>query len=153
MESAAVLACTFLCSEAFWQRVSGPQEEQLLKQMSYAMVGFVILAVMFIMHRAGAPYGRYASNSYGYPIPATLAWMVQESPAFLFPVMLVLCSDGDRLSFWPNRFLLGLFLVHYFYRLAELLFCFVLFFVARGLKNLFFKGISCFFRRLSSNEV
>ncbi|XP_070795221.1 3-oxo-5-alpha-steroid 4-dehydrogenase 1 [Pituophis catenifer annectens] len=139
MESAAVVACTFLCSEAFWQRVSGPQEEQLLKQMSYAMVGFLILAIMFVVHRAEAPYGRYASNSYGYPVPATLAWMVQESPAFLFPVMLVLCSDGDRLSFWPNRFLLGLFLVHYFYR------AFIFPFLIRGGKSVpFFVFVSAF---------
>lgn len=146
-------SCTLLCSEAFWQRVSGPQEEQLLKQMSYALVGFLTLAVLFVVHRGGAPYGRYASTSYGYPVPATLAWMVQESPSFLFPVMLVLCSDGGRLSFWPNRILLGLFLVHYFYRLAGLLLIYLFIFVGRGLKNLFLKGISCFFRRLSLNEV
>lgn len=141
MESAAGLACSLLCSRAFWQRVSGPQEEQLLKQMSYALVGFLILAVVFVLHRAGAPYGRYASASYGCPVPANLAWMVQEAPSFLFPVMLVLCSDGDRLNFWPNRFLLGLFLVHYFYRLAGLLFSLS----GAWFEKPIFKGISCFF--------
>uniref|UniRef100_A0A670ZJB8 Uncharacterized protein n=1 Tax=Pseudonaja textilis TaxID=8673 RepID=A0A670ZJB8_PSETE len=132
---------------------SGEGCEQLLKQMSYAMVGFISVTGVFVLCRTGAPYGRYASTSYGYPVPATLAWMVQEAPAFLFPGMLGLCSGGSRLSFWPNRFLLGLFLIHYFYRLAGLLFClksFFLFiyffnFVARGLKNLFSKECLAFF--------
>ncbi|KAG8133130.1 hypothetical protein E2320_010942 [Naja naja] len=139
MESAAAAACTLLCSRAFWQRVSGPQEEQLLKQMSYAMVGFISVTVLFLLHRAGAPYGRYASASYGYPVPVTLAWMVQEAPSLLFPVMLVLCSDGSRLSFWPNRFLLGLFLVHYVYR------SFIFPFLIRGGKSTpFFVFVSAF---------
>ncbi|XP_007434963.1 3-oxo-5-alpha-steroid 4-dehydrogenase 1 [Python bivittatus] len=116
MESAAVLASNLLCSRAFWQRVSGPQEERLLKLMSYGIVVFLIVAVALVLHRAAAPYGRYYSASRGRPVPATLAWMVQEAPSFLFPLLLVLCSGGARLSFWPNRILLGLFLVHYFYR-------------------------------------
>ncbi|XP_070605172.1 3-oxo-5-alpha-steroid 4-dehydrogenase 1 [Erythrolamprus reginae] len=139
VESAARLAWTLLCPRDFWQRVSGPQEEQLLKLMSYTLVGFLILAVGFVLHCAGAPYGRYASASYGYPLPGTLAWMVQEAPAFLFPVMLVLCSEGSRLSFWPNRFLLGLFLIHYFYR------SFIFPFLIRGGKSIpFFVFVSAF---------
>ncbi|KAM3839096.1 3-oxo-5-alpha-steroid 4-dehydrogenase 1 isoform 1-T1 [Vipera latastei] len=110
------VASNSLCAGAFWQRISGPQEERLLKLMSYALVGFTSLAALFTLRRGGAPYGRYASAAYGYPVPGILAWMVQEAPSFLFPLMLALCSEGARLSFWPNRFLLGLFLVHYFYR-------------------------------------
>uniref|UniRef100_A0A2D4I1Z3 3-oxo-5alpha-steroid 4-dehydrogenase (NADP(+)) n=1 Tax=Micrurus lemniscatus lemniscatus TaxID=129467 RepID=A0A2D4I1Z3_MICLE len=136
METAPA-ACTLL--RAFCQRVSGPQEAQLLKQMSYAMVGFISVTVVFFLHRVGAPYGRYALASYGYPVPATLAWTVQEAPSFLFPVMLVLCSDGSRLSFWPNRFLLGLFLIHYFYR------SFIFPFLIHGGKSMpFFVFVSAF---------
>ncbi|KAL7984625.1 hypothetical protein Chor_003195 [Crotalus horridus] len=89
-----------MCSGAFWQRISGPQEERLLKLMSCALVGFVSLAVLFRLHRRGAPYGRYASASYGYPVPANLAWMVQEAPSFLSFIFSVLIREGKSVPFF-----------------------------------------------------
>ncbi|XP_020651253.3 3-oxo-5-alpha-steroid 4-dehydrogenase 1 isoform X1 [Pogona vitticeps] len=109
--------CSSFCSWSadFWRGVSGPAEERLLHLMSYGMLGCMLVAVVPI-YFFGIPYGRYTSRSFGFPIPATLAWTVQESPASLVPLLLILCSDSVRLSFWTNRILLGLFLIHYAYR-------------------------------------
>nr|XP_034956916.1 3-oxo-5-alpha-steroid 4-dehydrogenase 1-like [Zootoca vivipara] len=111
----SALAWALRCSGDFWRRVSGPQEQRLLEGMSYGMVASMALA-MLASRYLKIPYGRYASSTFGPPIPAKVAWALQEAPAFLVPLGLVLGSDGARLSFWPNRFLLALFLIHYAYR-------------------------------------
>ncbi|XP_062985794.1 3-oxo-5-alpha-steroid 4-dehydrogenase 1 [Elgaria multicarinata webbii] len=113
MEAAATGG--WFCSGAFWRRVSGPQEEQLMEQMSYWLVGSMAVATILTFH-FGIPYGRYSSSAFGCLLPTTLAWVVQEAPAFFVPLLLALCSDGARLIFWPNRILLGIFLAHYLYR-------------------------------------
>ncbi|KAJ7338360.1 hypothetical protein JRQ81_011400 [Phrynocephalus forsythii] len=113
----ALASCRWSCrwSADFWRGVSGPAEERLLHLMSYGMLGSMLVAVVPI-YFFGIPYGRYTSRSFGFLIPARVAWMVQEAPAFLVPFLLLLCSDGARLGAWSNRVLLGLFLVHYAYR-------------------------------------
>lgn len=99
----------------FWQSRSGPEEEQLLRGMSYWLAGSMVLAWVLSRY-VGVPYGRYTSSAFGFLVPARLAWMVQEAPAFLVPLHLLLCSGGARLHHWPNLILLGLFLAHYGYR-------------------------------------
>ncbi|XP_033010198.1 3-oxo-5-alpha-steroid 4-dehydrogenase 1 [Lacerta agilis] len=109
------LARALRCSEAFWRSVSGPQEQRLLNGMSYGMMGSMALGILASRYMK-IPYGRYASSAFGPPIPAKVAWVLQEAPAFLVPLWLILGSDGARLSFWPNRLLLALFGIHYGYR-------------------------------------
>ncbi|XP_066481109.1 3-oxo-5-alpha-steroid 4-dehydrogenase 1 [Tiliqua scincoides] len=99
----------------FWQSVSGPGEQRLLKMLSYGLAGSMVLATV-ITRFVGIPYGRYYSAAFGFVVPARLAWLVQELPAFLVPLHLALCSGGARMHAWPNRILLGLFLIHYTYR-------------------------------------
>ena len=47
-----------------------------------------------------APYGRYAEGAaslFGPGVPVRLAWLLQESPAFLVPISLLLfISEGTR---------------------------------------------------------
>lgn len=119
--AAALALCASFCSRsaAFWRGVSGPAEERLLHLMSYGMMG-CMLATAVPIYFFGIPYGRYSSRAFGVPIPASVAWTVQEAPAFLVPCLLLLCSDSARLSLWTNRILLGPFLFHYAYRFAGL---------------------------------
>ncbi|XP_061444340.1 3-oxo-5-alpha-steroid 4-dehydrogenase 1 isoform X2 [Rhineura floridana] len=114
MEEAAALSRS-VCSGGFWRRISGPEEKRVMELMSYGLMGSMAAAVVLAKY-IQLPYGRYTSLSFGRPVPAKLAWAVQEAPAFLVPLILVLCSDGARLSFWPNRTLLALFFIHYTYR-------------------------------------
>ncbi|KAH0618042.1 hypothetical protein JD844_016992 [Phrynosoma platyrhinos] len=102
-------------SSAWLAALSGPEEARLLEVLSYALVGCMALAVP-LANAVGIPYGRYTSPHFGCPVPATLAWAVQEAPAFLVPLALALSGHGARLGDWPNRILLGLFLGHYAYR-------------------------------------
>lgn len=102
----------------FWRSVSGPEEQHLLKMMSYGLAGSMILASL-VGRYVGIPYGRYSSAAFGFLVPARLAWLVQETPSLAIPLHLVFCSDGARLQYWPNRIVLGLFLFHYTYRCGE----------------------------------
>uniref|UniRef100_A0A8D0DPU8 3-oxo-5-alpha-steroid 4-dehydrogenase n=1 Tax=Salvator merianae TaxID=96440 RepID=A0A8D0DPU8_SALMN len=101
-----------VCSEAFWQRFSGRQEARMLELMGYGLVGSILASVLASLY-LGLPYGRYSTSSFGPPVPARFAWTVQEAPAFFIPLMLIVCSNGARLGFWPNLILLAFFLIHY----------------------------------------
>ncbi|XP_054840973.1 3-oxo-5-alpha-steroid 4-dehydrogenase 1 [Eublepharis macularius] len=119
MEAAAAAAAALPCpvwSAAFWRRLSGPEEQRALELASYVLAGCVALAAL-----AGSgmrlPYGRYSAAFMGAgSLPARLAWLLQEAPSFLLPLLLVCRSEGAQLHRWPNRILLGLFLAHYAYR-------------------------------------
>ncbi|XP_028983139.1 3-oxo-5-alpha-steroid 4-dehydrogenase 2b [Betta splendens] len=79
--------------------------------------GFVILGLWnLVEHRKSqASYGRHRSP--GPPcwmIPARAAWFLQEMPAFLVPLLLMLTSDTP--SSMGKYLLLGTFCLHYFHR-------------------------------------
>lgn len=65
-----------------------------------------------------APYGRYTRPGYGFSINVRLAWVLQESPSFLVPVLVAGYLGGDQITgaLNPNVVLLSLFLLHYFQR-------------------------------------
>ncbi|KAL6100178.1 srd5a1 [Pungitius sinensis] len=62
------------------------------------------------------PYGRYATSRYGFPVNARLAWFVQELPAFLVPLCLVVWTSSGKTSLLPNRLLIAMYFCHYVHR-------------------------------------
>lgn len=102
-------------SRGLWPLLSEPAERQLLQNLSYGLMGasgVCALALCFVP----TPYGRYSSRSFGCPLPVRLAWMLQELPSLLVPLGLSLFSGAARVSEWPNRVLLALFIGHYAHR-------------------------------------
>jgi hypothetical protein len=77
--------------------------------------------IVFILETIGglrAQYGRYNVKNFGFSAP--VAWLLQESPAFLIPCFLVLQRKvhfHDQLN-RPNTNLILLlyFMLHYFHR-------------------------------------
>eukprot|EP00962_Isochrysis_galbana_P047085 scaffold19149_cov146-Isochrysis_galbana.AAC.6 len=67
-----------------------------------------------------AVYGRYASDPmakwFGPTIPATAAWVFQESWSFTVAIAMVWFGDSACLASFANRALGAMFLVHYSYR-------------------------------------
>lgn len=63
-----------------------------------------------------APYGRYTNSSWGKQLDPMVSWVLQECPAFLVPVILILFTESAAFRNIPNQLLLVLFLSHYFNR-------------------------------------
>lgn len=63
-----------------------------------------------------APYGRHRKSSYGFGVPARVAWLLQESPAFIVPFLLCLTTRRGVYTTVTNQMCLGLFMMHYFQR-------------------------------------
>lgn len=89
----------------------------------YVPVIMIVTGLIVIFFEAGlgikAKYGRYSSiNSIGLKAP--IAWLIQESPAFLVPLALIIFRglnlfDGlQQLN--SNLVILGYFMIHYFHR-------------------------------------
>ncbi|XP_074135244.1 3-oxo-5-alpha-steroid 4-dehydrogenase 1 isoform X1 [Sminthopsis crassicaudata] len=87
----------------------------LLETLSF-FIGFSGPIFWALQLRVGSPYGRHASASFGPGLPGKLAWFVQELPCLLMPLYVVTCTPAQRLSLWPNRVLLVIFITHYFQR-------------------------------------
>ncbi|KAK9540978.1 hypothetical protein VZT92_003393 [Zoarces viviparus] len=74
-------------------------------------------AYMLRQTRSHTPYGRYLPAE-GRCCPARLGWFLQEVPAFLLPLLLLLLTEepgrtGDRTG---RTLLLCTFMLHYFHR-------------------------------------
>jgi len=69
---------------------------------------------------ARATYGRYASLStarwYGPTVHPKMAWVFQESWAFMVALMLITVGEPRCLASRPNQILLAMFMGHYAYR-------------------------------------
>lgn len=84
--------------------------------VSFLSWTLVFGGVAFLLHQVRqnhTRYGRYSSAG-GHACPAKLAWFLQEVPAFLVPLVLLLGTGtgtgaGARLSLFA-------FLLHYFHR-------------------------------------
>ena len=79
-----------------------PELSSLMEMMmAVVMVITGLLACLTLIY-IPAPYGRYAEGAnriFGPGVPVRLAWLVQESPAFLVPVALLLFVEyGTRLE-------------------------------------------------------
>uniref|UniRef100_A0A8D0GU98 3-oxo-5-alpha-steroid 4-dehydrogenase n=1 Tax=Sphenodon punctatus TaxID=8508 RepID=A0A8D0GU98_SPHPU len=89
---------------------------RLMELLSYGMVLMGVVSVP-VLRYVNMPYGRYSSGAFGCLLPARFAWMIQELPSLLVPLAFALASGvSPRLAYWPNRFLLALFLAHYTHR-------------------------------------
>lgn len=99
---------------AFWRRVSGPEEQRLLELLSYGLVALGAASAL-LLRFIPMPYGRYSSRRFGWLLPARLAWALQELPSLLVPLGLAACG-GATAGAWPNRLLLGCFVLHYAHR-------------------------------------
>ena len=78
----------------------------------------VIVAVCLTFLKA--EYGRYfcanSSQKYGFGVKPSVAWFVQELPAFVIPCALLFYARKDFYGFTPNALLLSLLLFHYTHR-------------------------------------
>ncbi|KAJ8334519.1 hypothetical protein SKAU_G00401580 [Synaphobranchus kaupii] len=93
---------------------SEAEEQYILQCMSYGLI-FMAGATFLTLLFENVPYGRYATSKYGFPVNVKLAWFVQELPAFVVPVLLVLRSAA-QLSQTANRFLIAMYFCHYVQR-------------------------------------
>ncbi|XP_008588556.1 PREDICTED: 3-oxo-5-alpha-steroid 4-dehydrogenase 1 [Galeopterus variegatus] len=90
-------------------------EEHLLGTLAY-LQGLLGLLNLVVLPRVGSPYGRCTSARFGRPIPARVAWIVQELPALAAPLCECARASAQRLRSWPNGVLLAMFFVHYVQR-------------------------------------
>lgn len=94
-------------------------EEAVWKMFSYSLIfSGVALALLELVFSYEIPYGRYSRPGFGFGIPSRLAWMLQESPAFIIPACALFTHTGSRLTgeLNANTVLLCLFAMHYFQR-------------------------------------
>lgn len=94
-------------------------EPEQLAVASLAMVASGLSAAAALSF-VTAPYGRYSARGGAYalglpPVPAPVAWCVQEAPSFLVAAYCA-AAGGARGAALPNAALLALYLSHYFYR-------------------------------------
>ncbi len=87
----------------------------VLDCLSYSMIvmAFITFVTLLFEH---VPYGRYASSRYGFPVNVKLSWFVQELPALMVPLSLVLWSPCAKIIHLPNQLLLLMFVLHYLQR-------------------------------------
>ncbi|XP_030065438.1 3-oxo-5-alpha-steroid 4-dehydrogenase 1 [Microcaecilia unicolor] len=90
-------------------------EPQLLTWLSWLMVAAGLLS--FLMLRwVHVPYGRYSSHIFGPQLPVRLAWFMQELPALVLPLYLLVTRPTLHLAHTANCVLLAAFLCHYLHR-------------------------------------
>lgn len=91
---------------------SEEEESYMLDCMAHFMV-FMAACTLVTLLFENVPYGRYASSKYGFAVNVKFAWFVQELPAFLVPVALLLWTSSSKTSLLPNQLLLAMYLCHY----------------------------------------
>ncbi|XP_022530259.2 3-oxo-5-alpha-steroid 4-dehydrogenase 2a [Astyanax mexicanus] len=79
--------------------------------------GFIIGGFLYLLHQVNnhTPYGRYVDLQHpGVMVPAKAAWLIQELPSFLVPVLLMLTTESS--TDLGRYILLWTFILHYFQR-------------------------------------
>ncbi|KAG9262633.1 3-oxo-5-alpha-steroid 4-dehydrogenase 2 [Astyanax mexicanus] len=79
--------------------------------------GFIIGGFLYLLHQVNnpTPYGRYVELQHpGVMVPAKAAWLIQELPSFLVPVLLMLTTESS--TDLGRYILLWTFILHYFQR-------------------------------------
>lgn len=93
-------------------------QESLVSSLSWALIFGGLAYLLQQVRQIPAQYGRYSPTG-GPAFPAKLAWFLQEVPAFLVPLLLLLLSPetGPRGPAGAGMSLsLFAFLLHYFHR-------------------------------------
>ncbi|XP_033127758.1 3-oxo-5-alpha-steroid 4-dehydrogenase 1-like [Anneissia japonica] len=90
-------------------------EEQLIFWMA-VVLAFLAIFVVFLLQFMKATYGRYSDPAHGKTINVKVAWVLQESPALLIPLTLLLFTDSVQTKTTVNIILCGLFIIHYVQR-------------------------------------
>ena len=85
-------------------------EESVLDWMAYVMI-ITAAVVALLLQFVDAPYGRYASSSWGCLVNGKVAWVLQELPSLLVPVSLLYYHAWPIPT--PNAILISMFLIHY----------------------------------------
>ncbi|KAI7805805.1 3-oxo-5-alpha-steroid 4-dehydrogenase 2b [Triplophysa rosa] len=89
-------------------------QELLVQGLSLGMIlGGVMHFVCLV--KSHAAYGRYVdASTSSVMVPARLAWFLQELPALLVPLLLLLMADGNQ--GFKGHLMLWMFCLHYFQR-------------------------------------
>lgn len=96
--------------------VSSEEEElYILDCFSYLMLLMALVTGLTLLFE-NVPYGRYTSTKYGFPVNVKVAWFVQELPAFLVPLSLILWASPEKITDLPNQVLLAMYFCHYVQR-------------------------------------
>lgn len=93
-------------------------DERFVNGMSYALCTLMFLSFLLLGSGVVAPYGRYSgtTRSFGFPVNGKVAWIVQEAPSLVAPILLYAVGPADVKERLPNQILLGMFVFHYFNR-------------------------------------
>jgi len=95
-------------------------DENLVNGLSYALCLLMFGSFLHLAKGSTAHYGRYNSGAksagWGAPVNAKVAWIVQEAPSMLVPIVLYIVGPNEIKDQLANKILLGLFLFHYINR-------------------------------------
>ncbi|XP_030016864.1 3-oxo-5-alpha-steroid 4-dehydrogenase 2-like [Sphaeramia orbicularis] len=91
--------------------------ECLDSTVSHLSWALILGGVAYLLHQTRDParYGRYVTNT-KWCCSARLGWFVQEVPAFLLPLLLLLLYEEDNVDRSGRTLLLYTFMLHYFHR-------------------------------------
>ncbi|XP_026869507.1 3-oxo-5-alpha-steroid 4-dehydrogenase 2a isoform X2 [Electrophorus electricus] len=87
------------------------------RTVHYLSWGFIVGGVLYLLRQTSThtPYGRYVdSGARGLTVPAKAAWLIQELPSFLVPMVLLLTTESS--ADVGRTILLWTFCLHYFQR-------------------------------------
>lgn len=101
--------------EYIMMSLSEKEELYILDCLSYLMMLMALVTFLTLLFE-NVPYGRYTSSKYGFPVHVKVAWFIQELPAFLVPLNLILWASPLKITVLPNQLLLGMYFCHYIQR-------------------------------------
>ncbi len=103
----------------------------LIYMLALVMMVLGVLTMHHLLQGNRAPYGRYNKADtllknikldsrvewlLNFNTDARVAWVIQESPSFLIPVYFAFFTEAAEFGSFTNKFLLLLFVGHYFQR-------------------------------------
>ena len=114
---AAVCICQRLTSFCCNTQPTQPEMHCHRDLVNSLSLGFILAGFAHLVHhrKVQLSYGRHMKPTpLPRMVPAPLAWFIQEMPAFLIPLLLMLTSHEP--SSTGKHLLLGTFIIHYLQR-------------------------------------